>query len=102
MPLDEKLQQKILRPDTGTKHGGSPPRSQLNYASNAIYVPSVVYIFSIILAYAFSTFALLSFFVGVSSPPSSEKLVGKIMNLPILKALFTQTFSFSFVSLMAC
>jgi len=50
------------------------------YLVYSMYTPSVAYIFSMIASYCLHTTALFSFLVGVSSPPVSEKLMGKIVN----------------------
>mmetsp|Transcript_8157 Transcript_8157/g.18664 ORF Transcript_8157/g.18664 Transcript_8157/m.18664 type:complete len:270 (-) Transcript_8157:88-897(-) len=52
-------------------------------------------------AYLSSTTLRFNFFVGVSSLPSSEKFVGRMANLWILKALFLQTFPLPFAAWMA-
>merc|ERR1719468_1440406 len=77
-----------------------PPLRQMS-SSNGMYVPSVAYIVSIILAYCPSTFLRFSFLVGVSWSYSSEKLVGKMQNFWILKALFGTSFPLRFVLLIA-
>merc|ERR1712032_191950 len=52
-------------------------------------------------AYAFVTTARFSFFVGVSSLPSSEKFVGRIVNFWTVKAAFGQHLPFLLADSMA-
>mmetsp|Transcript_23868 Transcript_23868/g.67610 ORF Transcript_23868/g.67610 Transcript_23868/m.67610 type:complete len:206 (+) Transcript_23868:192-809(+) len=66
-----------------------------------MYVPSVSYILSMRALSFVSTTLRLSFFVGVSSPASSEKFEGKIVNFWILKAAFGQHFPFLFAAVIA-
>mmetsp|Transcript_99105 Transcript_99105/g.284779 ORF Transcript_99105/g.284779 Transcript_99105/m.284779 type:complete len:224 (-) Transcript_99105:1772-2443(-) len=85
--------------------GPSMPRcdgaSQNPHAVHLIYTPSSAYNRSMIAWYVVSTTLRFSFLVGVSSPPSSEKFVGKMVNFWILKALFGQHLPSLFAAVMA-
>ena len=59
----------------------------LLYASHRLVLSVVAYIFSITLAYFFSTAYLLSFIVGPNSPPLTLKSFGRIVNFLIFAAL---------------
>merc|ERR1739844_790764 len=99
-PEDDKLGE-AAKETCGMTQGTKNPNTSQSKCWYSVYVPSVSYILSIMLAYCVSTALRFNFLVGVSWFFSSEKFSGKMQNFWILKALFNTNFALLLVWLIA-